>query len=82
MTLDRLSVSPYLTSVILRASDYGVSFVVELTREDLILVTFQNLNHFTGLDVPYTSCMVETSRKDLSALRVEDSLRNLSLMTL
>lgn len=62
VALEALSVSPDLTGVVLRPSDYGVSLVVELARENLVAVSLKDLQHLSGVYVPKAGSVIESRR--------------------
>ena len=73
-------VPPNATSVVLRACYYGVTLVVKRTRENLVRVTLQLLQHLSTLTVPYSCDLVKTGSQNFGSLRVENNLRNVLFM--
>lgn len=75
-------ISPNFTCIVLGSSNNGISFIVELTRENLIFVTFKHLENRSSFNIPYFGSLIKTSWKDFCTLRIEQSLWNLGFMTL
>lgn len=78
--LEGLHIPPDFASIVLRACNNSISFIVELAWEDLIFVSFEYLQHFSTLNIPKSCRMIKTGWENLSALRVEYSFGNLSFV--
>ena len=79
---DHGTISPDSASIILRSSNYSVTFVVESTGEDIISVTFEHLAFSSGISVPHTTGLITTCGNYLIALWIELNFRYFVLMPL
>jgi len=75
-------VSPDPAGVVLRARDYGIAFVVERAREDLVLVSVEHLQLLPRISVPDSASLVAACSNNFIALRVELDLRYFIFVTL
>jgi hypothetical protein len=77
-----IDVFPNPASVIFRSSNYGISLIVECTRENFIFMAIKHLNLGSRISVPDSASLVATSRDDFVSLWVELNLRYFVFVTL
>jgi len=75
-------VSPNSARVIFRSCDYSVSFIVECTGENFILVTIEYLDFLPGISVPNSASLITACGNDFVSLWVELDFRYFIVMTL
>lgn len=73
-------ISPDAAGIILGASDDGIAFVIERAGKDLVRMPLQLLQQLARFTVPQTSDLVETSCKDLGALRIKCHFRDIFIV--
>ena len=69
-----LFVFPNSARVVLGASNYRVALVVEGAGENIVFVSLEHLKLGTGVSLPYSAGLVDTSRDDFVTLWVELNL--------
>ena len=75
-------VFPNPARVIFGACNYGVAFVVESARKDLILVSVEHLHFGPRISVPHSAGLVTARRDDFVPLWIELDFRYFVLVTL